>query len=160
MTGRLTRYQHLRVELFGETACPFVSSLDTMIMQVVKTHPPVKFRSDWKSLNLNLLSSRLHEILRYDSVRLVNRGPDDTKSEFINNHGLVVFTLFAVFRYHMMTPSNGNIFRFTGSLWGEFTGHRRCVVLMFCLIWTWTDGWVNNRDPVIWDTLAPIMRSL
>ena len=26
--------------------------------------------------------------------------------------------------YHMMTSSNGNIFRVTGLLWGEFTGHR------------------------------------
>ena len=27
--------------------------------------------------------------------------------------------------YHMMTSSNGNIFRGTGPLWGEFTGHLR-----------------------------------
>ena len=27
--------------------------------------------------------------------------------------------------YHMMTSSNGNIFRVTGPLCGEFTGHRR-----------------------------------
>ena len=26
--------------------------------------------------------------------------------------------------FHMMTPSNGNIFRVTGHLCGEFTGHR------------------------------------
>ena len=26
--------------------------------------------------------------------------------------------------WHMNTPSNGNIFRVTGPLWGEFTGHR------------------------------------
>ena len=38
---------------------------------------PVKFQSDWKSLNPNLAASRLHEILRgKTAVRLVNRGPE------------------------------------------------------------------------------------
>ena len=42
--------------------------------------------------------------------------------------------------------------RFTGLLCGESTGHR-CIPLtkanyglMFYLICTWTNGWVNNRD--------------
>ena len=35
------------------------------------------------------------------------------------HNGLKVAT-----KYSMMTSSNGNIFRFTGPLWGEFTGHR------------------------------------
>ena len=30
------------------------------------TEVPVKFQSDWKSLNPNLAASRLHELLRYD----------------------------------------------------------------------------------------------
>ena len=38
----------------------------------------------------------------------------------------------------MMTSSNGNIFRFTGHLW------RRA--LMFSLICTRLNGWVNNRE--------------
>ena len=60
----------------------------------------------------------------------------------------------------MMTSSNGNIFRVTGPLCGEFTGHwliHRSRVnsphknqwhgdLMFSLICAWwMDGWVNNR---------------
>ena len=54
----------------------------------------------------------------------------------------------------MMTSSNGNIFRVTGPLWGEFTqssvnsphkGQWRGA-LMISLIRTWRDGWVNNRD--------------
>ena len=52
-----------------------------------------------------------------------------------------------------MTSSNGNIFRVTGPLCGEFTGHRwiplttdsdaelRC----FFLICAWINVWVNNR---------------
>ena len=44
----------------------------------------------------------------------------------------------------MMTSSNGNIFRVTGPLCGEFTGHRGA--LMFSLICAWTNLWTNNRD--------------
>ena len=54
---------------------------------------------------------------------------------------------------NMMTSSDGNIFRVTGPLCGEFTGHRWIPhvkgqwhgALMFSLIWFWINGWVNNR---------------
>ena len=50
----------------------------------------------------------------------------------------------------MMTSSNGNIFRVTGPLCGEFTGPRKYVVfqwaLMFTLVCAWINGWVNNRE--------------
>ena len=50
--------------------------------------------------------------------------------------------------------SNGNIFRVTGPLFGEFTGHRWISltkgqwrgVMMFSLICAWTKGWINNRN--------------
>ena len=53
-----------------------------------------------------------------------------------------------------MTSSNGNIFRVTGPLCGEFTGHRwipmtkasGAQLLVFTLIWAWINGWVNNRE--------------
>ena len=51
----------------------------------------------------------------------------------------------------MMTSSNKNIFRVTGHLCGEFTGHRNSPhkgqwrsALMFSLICAWINGWVNN----------------
>ena len=49
---------------------------------------------------------------------------------------------------HMMTSSNGNIFRVTGPLCGEFTGHRWQWrgTLMFSLICVWINGWVNDRE--------------
>ena len=61
----------------------------------------------------------------------------------------------------MMTSwsSNGNIFRVTGPLCGESTGHRWipltkamqwCGALMFSLICTWTNSWVNNGDAGDW----------
>ena len=53
-----------------------------------------------------------------------------------------------------MTSSNGNIFRVTGHLCGEFTGPRwiprtkasDAELLMFSLICVWINGWVNNRE--------------
>ena len=69
---------------------------------------------------------------------------------------------------YIMTSSNGNIFRVTGPLCREFTGHRWippqkamfsliCDVFfdflwippkkaMFSLICAWINGWVNNRE--------------
>ena len=53
----------------------------------------------------------------------------------------------------MMTSSNGNIFRVTGPLCGEFTGPgefptQRPVTRSFdvSLICVWINGWVNNRE--------------
>ena len=47
--------------------------------------------------------------------------------------------------FSMMTSKNGNIFRVTGPLCGEFTC-QRWIHLMFSLICARTNGWVNNRD--------------
>ena len=54
----------------------------------------------------------------------------------------------------MITSSNGNIVRVTGPLCDEFTGHRWIPrkksqwrgALMFSLICTWINGWVNNGE--------------
>ena len=53
----------------------------------------------------------------------------------------------------IMTSSNGNIFRVTGLLCGEFTGPgespaQRPVrgALMFSLIYAWINDCVNNRE--------------
>ena len=54
-----------------------------------------------------------------------------------------------------MTSSNGNIFRVTDLLCGEFTGHRwipltkasDAEVWCFSLICAWTNSWAKNGDP-------------
>ena len=50
----------------------------------------------------------------------------------------------------MMTPSNGNVFRVSGPLWGEFTGDRWTPRTKasgaFSLICAWTNDRVRNRD--------------
>ena len=53
------------------------------------------------------------------------------------------------FSCSIMTSSNGNIFRVTGPLCGEFTGHRwiprtnASDAELWCFLWT--NDWVNNR---------------
>ena len=55
---------------------------------------------------------------------------------------------------NIMTSSNGNIFRVTGPLCGEFTGHRWLPLTkasdseLWCLLWyaPWINGWINNRE--------------
>ena len=56
--------------------------------------------------------------------------------------------------HHMMTSSNGNIFRVTVPLCGEFTGHwwiprtKTSDAELWCFIWSapWINGWVNTRE--------------
>ena len=53
----------------------------------------------------------------------------------------------------MVTSSNENLFRVTGPLWGESTGHRwipshkvqRRGALIFSFFCTWTNAWANTR---------------
>ena len=64
-----------------------------------------------------------------------------------------------------MTSSNGNIFRVTGHLCGEFTGPRWHKgqwrgALMFSVICARINGWVNNGEAGDWDAIAPIMTLL
>ena len=54
--------------------------LDSTVAEV-----PVKFHSDWKSLNPNRVASRLHEILRYDVRPLEARRHVATISKYILN---------------------------------------------------------------------------
>ena len=60
--------------------------------------------------------------------------------------------LFKLKIYHMMTSWNGNIFRATGHLCREFTGHRwiPCTKAsdaeLWCFLWSAPEnGWVNNH---------------
>ena len=67
---------------------------------------------------------------------------------------------------YMMTSSNGNIFRVTGPLCGEFAGHRWIPLTkasdaeIGCFVWSapWINGWVYRIAMlVIWDAIALIM---
>ena len=60
----------------------------------------------------------------------------------------------AILRQIIMTSLNGNIFRVTGHLCGEFTGHRWILLTkasdaeLRCFLWStpWINGWINNRE--------------
>ena len=68
----------------------------------------------------------------------------------------------------MMASSNGNIFRVTGPLCGEFTGHRWTPLTkasdaeLWCFLWSAPEQTVEQtiETPVIWDAIALIMMSL
>ena len=68
-----------------------------------------------------------------------------------------------------MTSSNGNIFRVTGPLWGESTGHRRILltkasdVELWRFLWSAPEQTVERtmiETPVIWEVLVLSMTSL
>ena len=66
-----------------------------------------------------------------------------------------------------MTLSNGNIYRLTGPLCGEFTGHRRILLPKASDAELWNFLWSalkqsaeqTTETPVIWDASALIMTS-
>ena len=72
------------------------------------------------------------------------------------NPGYLLYSTstFGRFRHCFMMTSNRHIFRVTGPLCGQFTGHRRIPLTMasdtklwcFALICTWINGWVNNFE--------------
>ena len=71
--------------------------------------------------------------------------------------------------YHcfVMTSSNGNIFRVTSHLCGEFTGHRwiphtkASDAELWCFLWSAPEGTIEKTivGLVIWDAIVSIMTS-
>ena len=67
----------------------------------------------------------------------------------------------------MLTSSNGNFFRVTGPLWGEFTGHRWITPTkasdaeLWCFLYA-PEQTVEQtvETPVIWNAIVLIMTSL
>ena len=71
-------------------------------------------------------------------------------------------------RYINMTSSNGNIFRVSGSLTGESTGHSWIALTkannadFWCFLWSALEQTVEQtiETSVIWDTISLIMTSM
>ena len=78
--------------------------------------------------------------------------------------------LALVYRYQfiMMTSSNGNIFRVTGHLCGEFTGPRwiprtkASEAELWCFLWSASEQTIEKTMTrlVIWDAIEPSVTSL
>ena len=58
----------------------------------------------------------------------------------------IVLVVNYISNRNMMASSNGSLFRVTGPLCVEFTHRSPEPYLMFPLICSWTNGWVNHRD--------------
>ena len=86
----------------------------------------------------------------------------------LNQHQVMAWTLMAQRHYLMMTSSNVNIFRVTGSLWGESTGDRWIPLPkagdaeLWCFLWSAAEEIVEQtiEVPGTWDAIALIMMSL
>ena len=98
--------------------------------------------TDFTFWNLNKKISEWYYIagsLRYDSQNYLS---------------MTIICMYRLNKYkNMMTSSNGNIFRVTGPLCGEFTGPGEIPAqgqwrgaLMFSLTWARINGWENNRE--------------
>ena len=78
------------------------------------------------------------------------------------------FRFCTIFIVLIMTSSNGNVFRVTGPLWGESTGHRWIPLTTAsdaerrCFLWSTSEETVEQTidTPVIWDAIAFIMTSV
>ena len=86
-------------------------------------------------------------------VTLIHRKLKYNQNKQITNI-YILYEIYFCITQTIMTSSNGNIFRITGPLWGEFTGHwwipphkgQWRGALMFPLICAWINGWVNNPE--------------
>ena len=103
-------------------------------------------------------AGNLEMILRFRFVIISKFVLDwcDSFNHIVNRHFIDILQIaWLPAKQPMMTSSNGNIFRVTGHLCGEFTGPRWIPrtdkgqwrrALMFSLICVWINDWVNNRE--------------
>ena len=89
-------------------------------------------------------------------------------------NGLDCMKMYEMCNTLMMTSSNGNIFRVTGPLWGEFTGHRWIPLAkdsdaeLWCILWSAPEhtvlpnlkgklpGFTTKRGPVNCPRTTPL----
>ena len=123
---------------------------------------PLLFRH--QNVNWTLLRARFredaheyqkhaHEMLQQILVLRVKRPNDHTAVSVLHNESPYTSPWINSFSHD--DSSNGNIFRVTGHLCGEFTGHRWIPrtkamqwhgALMFSLICAWINTWANNGE--------------
>ena len=117
------------------------------------------------ALNTSVCTNTEHQGNRYPAARN-SASPPETFTQQLNTPGTVTISRVIKFIFErwylvvsfqpwhsMITSSNGSIFRVTGPLWEESTGHRwipltkasNAELWFFSLISAWTNGWANNR---------------
>ena len=136
---------------------------------MILAHRKLSFWNFRRSCVMKISSKRY---FRFDEKCVASSGhfPADTwrqngvVTSFWRNNDVIIMPcahwVCCELRMHMMTSSNGSIFRVTDPLCGEFTGHRWIHwspmnsphkdqwrrALVFSLICAWINGWVNNRE--------------
>ena len=88
---------------------------------------------------------------RYVALALYLATPqNDRQNKAMHSFRGIISSVDKKKKHTLMTASNGNIFRVTGPLWGESTGHPHksqwSGALMFSLIYAWTSSWANSQD--------------
>ena len=107
-------------------------------------------------LQHNWKRALLHNLLYFYYIRSHELWMTSKRADFIESINMIVPKHDGVMTWkqflHMMTSSNGNIFRVTGILCWESTGHQWIPIikatdaeLMFSLICAWTYSWANNK---------------
>ena len=117
----------------------------------------------------NWLMDSLDRRMDIDFRAFISAFPRYGKSTFLRFGCLNVLGPISSDDFHsMMTSSNGNIFRVTGPLCGEFTCHRWIPLTkandmeLWCFLWSATEQTFKQtiKTPVIRDAIALIMTSL
>ena len=111
------------------------------------------------------------------SLKLIPNGPVDNESELVQmmawcrqplSHYLTKYRPTSMSCYDMMTSSNGNIFRVTRPLWGEYTGHmwipltKASDAEFWCFLWCASEqaDAQTIETPVITDAITLMMTSM
>ena len=112
--------------------------------------------SNWNKISLvgrGLIDTRHHDGCRYLLTKQAPRHQQIFHYDDGDIHICIGYTFRVLLQPVMLTSSHGNIFRVTGPLCGEFTGHRwipstkaRDAELWHFLWSAWINSGVNNRE--------------
>ena len=139
--------------------------LDLLIIFTSDAVMSDRFMDDQQSLSLKAIYHHIsHKNLMKTNTLLLS--PLSPQTDYCSPD---IVTLLSCFHqlFFMMTSPNGYIFRVTGPLWGESTGHRWIPLTkasdaeIWCLLWSAPEQTVEQRigTSLIWDAIALIMTS-
>ena len=140
-----------------------------LILYFMGTMPNPRFRQrwDWKWRNRQVRISFV-SMLHYKDHRSVFHTDQSTMNYHNKDQWCCPSFDVSLNKVLMMTSSNGNIFRVTGPLCGEFIGHwwipltKPNYAELWYFLWSESEQTVEQtiETLVIWDAIALIMKSL
>ena len=144
-----TDHQHSWYCLYRINVSIYIRTVSVKTMQTIYGHPKINSPSQMLIVAIHFIHRSVLSIIPTTAKNSVHFLLKEFHCHWYRNSqhksGIVIRI--------MMTSWNGNIFRVTGPLCGEFTGHRwippqRPMTRSFdvSLICDWINGWVNNRE--------------